>query len=181
MEAAGVAFKGGGASGLAQSLGTARGLVLSSHVGGPGERVVYSHPALPTDDGDSGRPARPGVAAGVLLPLPHPHHPALGPAGGAAARTLPHRGEGPGRSWPWAAEFGPPPRAAVVPSVPLTALLGPRAHRAHAASQFCLRYPPAFLPVLRPCLTLQLGIFLGVFFVYPRLFPQIAGGKHSSL
>ena len=38
-----------------------------------------------TDDGVSGHPAWPGVAAGPLLPLPHPHHPARGPAGGAAS------------------------------------------------------------------------------------------------
>ncbi|KAI2581967.1 transmembrane protein 97, partial [Homo sapiens] len=33
-----------------------------------------------------------GVAAGPLLPQPHPHHPVHGPAGGAAARALPSRG-----------------------------------------------------------------------------------------
>ena len=60
-----------------------------------GEHRLGSSSAQPTDDGDSGRPAWPGVVAGLLLPVPHPHHPAHGPAGGAAARSLPRRGEGP--------------------------------------------------------------------------------------
>lgn len=87
----------------------------SSHVGCPGERNLGSCRAQRKDVGDSGRPARPGVATGALLPLPHPHHPALGHAGDAAARTLPLGGEGARRPWPPVAKFEAPPRAAIVP------------------------------------------------------------------
>lgn len=93
-----VALPGGGAGGQGAGSWDPARAGPTSHVGVPGQRGFGSSPARPIDNGGSGRPARPGVATGLLLPVACPHHSALGPAGGVAARTLPGRGEGDGRS-----------------------------------------------------------------------------------
>lgn len=67
MGAAGVALAAGGTGrGAGQNRS---GAALSHERSVPVSVVSAPAPAQPTDDGDSGRPARPGVVAGLLLPL----------------------------------------------------------------------------------------------------------------